>query len=171
MAGIIVTKTKAYKMTIFVFSILQYTAFFAWIFILQTENVTFIGLGLTLYASFGGALLPTMMELLVEVSFPVAEEVPGGLFSLLYQVFGTILNIVITQLIGDGGKESILASLYFLFVICILCALLSLLGKEDLRRRRYERDGSFLVSDEEHAKEINEGMADSIMPTTKSLEN
>jgi heme exporter protein D len=97
-----------------------------------------------------------LFEFFVEISFPVAEEVPGSLYSLLYQLTGTGISLGVDHLVSEGTTEKSVEAIYVCFGVTVVSLVGFLFVKEDLRRTRIEREEKAEKDVEKKIKDMKE---------------
>ena len=98
-----------------------------------SENLSYV---LISFGLLGFFLIPTMSivyALATEATYPISEALFGSLLQAASGITGTIISYFMTYVIRSIGT---MPALGFLVIFYLLCSLLTLLVKEDLRRIR-----------------------------------
>jgi predicted MFS family arabinose efflux permease len=133
-----ISKSRKYKFWIFIFGFIANFFLLGIIFSAHTQNSFLICALLLLSMVIGGAPGSMLFEFFVEISFPVAEEVPGSLYSLGYQLIGTGISLGVDHLVQEGSVEKSIEAIYVCFGVTVVALVGFLFVKEDLRRKRCE---------------------------------
>jgi hypothetical protein len=136
----LIHKTKKYKFWLFIFNFVSNFFIMAMIFCRDLGQPMLLVVLSMLNGLFSGATIPSTFEFFVELSFPVAEEIPGSLYSLGYQLLSTGICLWLADMIDGGNPEDSVRAMWIIFGSGVLSICLFLFTKEDLRRTRMEKE-------------------------------
>jgi len=149
LVGYIVNKTKKYKATIVSLGVGATLSLVAIMFAAKTENAIIMGVAFCLFGFIVNPLYPITVELLCEMSYPVAEVMVGGIFYTLSQVLGTGESFGADALLeGDSGRDNAIHTFYLMIIVDVVGVLLLLATKQTLKRSDFENSGAVGVSQE-----------------------
>ena len=96
---LIVTKTRAYKKTILALFLTATCCTVVYIFTLQVESLPLTSIVIFIMGFTLTPVLPVSYELGCEITFPIGEEISGGLLNMGGQVIGIVQVGVIAVLL------------------------------------------------------------------------
>ena len=136
--GTYVETTRKYKVAMLIVSTIAIFGPIALLCTLYTGLVWPVCLAAFLLG-FDLAILPVGIDFGVEMTYPIAEPISTGLLMSTAQVFGIIMVVSCTALIGELDKPGCLGSQIALIVMAAIGLVFSIIVKEDLKRLNYEK--------------------------------
>nr|VZI15304.1 unnamed protein product [Spirometra erinaceieuropaei] len=132
-SGIILEKTKKYRLTVITFYVMSVVSFAGYIGLTYTKSIVAIFFAMFILGFFQSGYLPLGFQYAAEVTYPVGEGLSSGILNTSAQLFGIIIILGAQALINNyGGQSGNLIMLASLIIFVVPTAFL----KEDLRRQR-----------------------------------
>jgi len=150
--GVYVDKTKKYKKSILVCSIISTIAAGGLVAILPSGNGVLFGIVCGICGFFATPVFPLSFEFCAELSFPVAEAASGGLMVVMTQIVAAFGTVGVTAILDAGTKKNALLSFIIFGTLFILGILGYIFTKEDLKRTRHENQADQPLENIELAK-------------------
>eukprot|EP00842_Homolaphlyctis_polyrhiza_P006416 jgi/Hompol1/6776/HPOL_000932-RA len=138
--GPILDSTKAHEIAVKICCLVSTIGCVLLLLGMRPGQYTFLALGAALIGAGGFPLIPTVLEVAVEVTFPIAPSTSGGFLMWFGQVWSMGL------LLGSNGlRSSVDSNLYNAVILLIVCAafglVASLFFKNANRRLKVDQDG------------------------------
>ncbi|KAG2177678.1 hypothetical protein INT44_008192 [Umbelopsis vinacea] len=155
-AGPVLDMTKQHKLFLRLMAPLTLATYIGFIFIIQKESFAAIMFTCIMNQFFLSFLVPVVVELGVEVSYPVAESTSNSLLWQGCQLFGFIFVLIMDQLRDQNGtpKDNMQKALIFQAALMGVCTVLAFVYNG--RMNRSEAMAEELKEREQQEKDLTE---------------
>ncbi|XP_014668051.1 PREDICTED: feline leukemia virus subgroup C receptor-related protein 1-like [Priapulus caudatus] len=132
-SGIILDRTRKFRLTTLVIYICSFCGMIAFTFVLNLGNISIVYLCAGSLGFFMTGFLPVGFEFAAEITYPESEATSSGVVNASAQVFGIIFTTCIGKLITD---VSVLSGNLFLCIALLGGVFVTWFIKEDLKRQK-----------------------------------
>jgi len=132
-AGVILDKTKKYKLLLIISSAISGVGLLLFCLVLQTSNFAIVFISITVVGFGMLAILPIGFELACEITFPIGEAMSSGCLMTAGQILGIAMVFLIDHLVSIGSNT---IANFLLVVLCFIGTITAMFIKEDLKRMR-----------------------------------
>jgi len=136
--GVYVDKTKRYKKSTLLCSILSTIAAGGLVGLLPAGSGVLFGIVCGICGFFATPVFPLSFEFCAELSFPVAEAASGGLMVVMTQIVAAFGTVGVTAILDSGTKRNAMLSFIIFGTLFIIGIIGYIFTKEDLRRLKME---------------------------------
>lgn len=141
--GFLLTKYQKYKTFCLIARGITTLCYVGLIYTSYMSETFYIEILLILFMSLGNCANPATFEMICEISFPIAEDVTGSLFTLGYGLLGGGFGLLIDAIIGDGDDlNKIYLALFIFLAVAFIGLIMSFFVREQYKRTVYEKEGA-----------------------------